>query len=286
MPELPEVETIRRDLERVLLGKEITDVQLRTKRLVKNDPVTFLAHLIGNTVTRIQRRGKLLQFHLAHSEHVLHVHLKMTGQLICQVEGGLIAGGHPSAKIDNLPNAYTHVVFTFEGGTVLYFNDVRTFGYLNLVEPQQHETALLRFGYEPLDPAFDAAAWTQLLKGRRGKLKAFLLNQAHVAGIGNIYADEICFRARVRPQRDIAKLSRTERSRIFTAIKAVIGSAVEKRGTTFSNFVDAAGKKGGYMPFLKVYGRQGERCKRCGSTEISKTVFAGRGTHFCALCQK
>lgn len=286
MPELPEVETIRRDLERVLIGKEIRDVQLRTRRLVKNDPVVFLAHTIGNTVTQIRRRGKLLQFHLGHSDYVLHVHLKMTGQLICQVQGGLIAGGHPSAKIENLPNAYTHVVFTFEDDTVLYFNDVRTFGYLHLADPKQHEAALMRFGYEPLDPAFDAAAWLSMLKGRRGKLKAFLLDQSRIAGIGNIYADEICFRARVLPQRDIASLSRPERLRLLTAIKAVISAAVDKRGTTFSNFVDAAGKKGGYMPHLKVYGRKGERCKRCGSTEISKVVLAGRGTHFCALCQK
>ncbi len=284
MPELPEVETIRRDLERVLLGKDITDVSIRNKRLVRGDQVTFLAHTIGNQFSRIARRGKLLQFHLAHSDQVLHVHLKMTGQLICQVAGGFIAGGHPSAKIEALPNAYTHVIFTFEDGTVLYFNDVRTFGYVALMSPQEHAQALSKFGPEPFDESLTPAAFQQALSGKR-TVKAVLLDQSVIAGIGNIYADEICFRALVLPQRRVDTLSREEKKRLYNAMRSIMKLAVEKRGTTFSNFVDAAGKKGGYMEYLKVYGRKGERCIRCGSTPITKIVVAGRGTHFCALCQ-
>ncbi len=285
MPELPEVETIRRDLERVLLGKEIRDVTVRTKRLVRADQVEFLAHLIGNHFVRIARRGKLLQFFLANSDRVLHIHLKMTGQLICHVPGGLIAGGHPSAKIDALPNVYTHVVFAFEEDTTLFFNDVRTFGYVALLDAAGHEAALSKFGPEPLAVDFDWLSFQPLLKGKRS-IKAVLLDQSVIAGIGNIYADEICFRALVRPQRRTDTLTREEKKRLYNAMRSVITKAVEKRGTTFSHFVDAAGKKGGYMPYLKVYGRKGERCERCGSTAIVKTVVAGRGTHFCPLCQK
>lgn len=284
MPELPEVETIRRDLERVLLGKDIADVQIRTKRLVRGDQVTFLAHLIGNQFSRIARRGKLLQFHLLHSDQVLHVHLKMTGQLICQVAGGFIAGGHPSAKIEALPNAYTHVVFTFDDGTILYFNDMRTFGYVSLMSPEAHSTALEKFGPEPLDTTLSFTVFQQALKGKRS-IKAVLLDQTVIAGIGNIYADEICFKALILPQRRVDTLSREEKKRVYNAMRSIIKLAVEKRGTTFSHFVDAAGKKGGYMQHLKVYGRKGERCVRCGSTPISKIVVAGRGTHFCSLCQ-
>ncbi len=284
MPELPEVETIRRDLERVLLGKDITDVSIRNKRLVRGDQVTFLAHTIGNQFSRITRRGKLLQFHLAHSDQVLHIHLKMTGQLICQIAGGFIAGGHPSAKIEALPNEYTHVIFTFEDGTVLYFNDVRTFGYVALMSPQSHAEALAKFGPEPVDEALTSSAFQEALSGKRS-VKAVLLDQSVIAGIGNIYADEICFRALILPQRRVDTLSRQEKKRLYNAMRSIIKLAVEKRGTTFSNFVDAAGKKGGYMDYLKVYGRKGERCIRCGSTPISKIVVAGRGTHYCALCQ-
>jgi len=284
MPELPEVETIRRDLERVLLGKDITDVQIRNKRLVRGDQVTFLAHTIGNQFSRISRRGKLLQFHLAHSDQVLHVHLKMTGQLICQIAGGFIAGGHPSAKIEALPNAYTHVIFTFEDGTVLYFNDVRTFGYVALMSPQAHQEALAKFGPEPFDESLTPLVFRNALSGKRS-VKAVLLDQSVIAGIGNIYADEICFRALVLPQRRVDTLSQAEKKRLYNAMRFIMKLAVEKRGTTFSNFVDAAGKKGGYMRYLKVYGRKGERCIRCGFTTITKIVVAGRGTHFCSLCQ-
>lgn len=285
MPELPEVETIRRDLEKVILNKEITNVELRTARCVQGDRIRLLATLIGGRFTKLDRRGKLLVFRVADVDDVLHVHLKMTGQLICQIAGGLIVGGHPAAKIDALPNAYTHVVFTFDDGTVLYFNDVRTFGYVRLADIAAQQAAEAKYGPEPLSAAFDRQQFEEIFSGRKGKLKALLLNQSLVAGIGNIYADEICFRAKVLPQRRFDTLDKNERMRLFRALKSIISEAVDKRGTTFSNFVDAAGKKGGYMPYLKVYGRHGERCKRC-ATVVKKSVVAGRGTHFCSLCQK
>lgn len=285
MPELPEVETIRRDLQHAILGKEITGVQTPTKRLVKNDLITFLAHLVGNTFTAIHRRGKLLYCQLSNTDHVLLLHLKMTGQLLCQLERGLIVGGHPSAKIDNLPNQYTHIIFDFEDGTKLFFNDVRTFGYAKIASPVELETVLAAYGAEPLSEAFSWSYFQQIFSKRKANIKSLLLNQSLIAGIGNIYADEICFRARVRPDRSAATLTRQDLKRLHNACKLIITQAVEKRGTTFSNYVDAAGKKGGYMDFLKVYDREKRLCLRCEEVVISKAVVAGRGTHFCPRCQ-
>lgn len=285
MPELPEVETIRRDLQRAILGKEIINVQTPTKRLVKNDLITFLAHLVGNSFTAIHRRGKLLYAQLSGSDHVLLLHLKMTGQLICQLQQGLIVGGHPSAKIDNLPNQYTHIIFEFEDNTRLYFNDVRTFGYAKIVSPVELEAVLAAYGPEPLSDDFSWQYFSALFQKRRTSIKSVLLNQALIAGIGNIYADEICFRAKVRPDRSASSLTRDECKRLYNASRFIIKQAVLKRGTTFSNYVDAAGKKGGYMAYLKVYDREKRLCLRCEEVVIKKTVVAGRGTHYCERCQ-
>lgn len=286
MPELPEVETIRRDLGYAILGKGIRKVELLSGRCVKNSPEEITSSLEGNRFDAIHRRGKLLFFELAYGDKTLLIHLKMTGQLICQIPGGLIVGGHPMAKIDDLPNQYTHLAIHFADETVLYFNDVRTFGYLHLANEVETAKALSRFGIEPLTPEFTWEAFKELLKNRRTNIKSVLLNQQLIAGIGNIYADEICYRAKIRPDRAIDTLSIGEKKRLFTACNAILEQAVAKRGTTFSNFVDASGKKGGYLPYLKVYQREGERCERCGDDYIEKIRIAGRGTHFCASCQK
>lgn len=286
MPELPEVETIRKDLQYAVLGKPIRLVHTYTGRCVKGDLQRFSGVLRGNSITAIHRRGKLLLFELASGDQTLLVHLKMTGQLICQVTGGLIVGGHPMAKIDDLPNAYTHVGMHFTDGSILYFNDVRTFGYLSLVSSDEIEGILRRYGVEPLSPEFSWDVFQDMLSGRRTNLKAFLLNQSLIAGIGNIYADEICYRAKVRPDRAVDTLSSGEKKRIFNSITAILIQAVAKRGTTFSNYVDASGKKGGYLPYLKVYNREGQRCERCGDDFILKTRVAGRGTHYCQSCQE
>lgn len=286
MPELPEVETIRRDLQYAVLGKGIRAVKVWTPRMIISGEKEFIKSLEGNRFEKIDRRGKLLVFHLAYGDKTLLIHLKMTGQLICQVPGGLIVGGHPSAKIENLPNDYTRAAFYLADGTILYFNDVRTFGYLKLADENETEECLKKFGLEPLTPEFTWSSFKELLAGRKGNLKAFLLNQSKIAGIGNIYADEICFRAKVRPERAIDSLDLSERRRLYNACQAVLKQAVEKRGTTFSNFVDASGKKGGFEKHLKVYNRAGLSCKRCKNGIIRKITAAGRGTHFCPECQK
>ncbi len=286
MPELPEVETIRRDLQYAILGKGIRKVEALTGRCLKNDEKEFISVLEGNRFEQVRRRGKLLFFELAYGDKTLLIHLKMTGQLICQIPGGLIVGGHPMAKIDELPNQYTHIAIHFADESILYFNDIRTFGYLHLANEVQTATALSKFGIEPLTLDFTWEAFENLFERRKTSLKALLLNQQVIAGIGNIYADEICYRAKILPDRLVNMLTRPEKKRLFTACNTILEQAVAKRGTTFSNFVDASGKKGGYIDYLKVYGREGERCDRCGDDYIQKTKLAGRGTHFCVSCQK
>lgn len=286
MPELPEVETIRRDLQYAILGKGIRHVQLHTGRCVDSDPLEFVELLQGNRFESIERRGKLLIFNLAYGDKTLLIHLKMTGQLLCEIPGGLIVGGHPMAKIDELPNAYTHASIALADGTVLHFNDVRTFGYLKLVSEEEKQVALSKFGIEPLTEGFTQDEFMNLLEKRRSNIKGLLLNQQLIAGIGNIYADEICHRARIHPTRTVNTLSPSEKKRVFSATEAILQKAVEKRGTTFSNYVDASGKKGGYLPYLRVYQKEGERCERCGDDRIEKIVVAGRGTHYCPSCQR
>ncbi len=292
MPELPEVETIRKDLERVVLHKTISDIEVYLERVVRTDFLRFIATLQDNHFVRIHRTGKLLQFELAHGDFLL-THLKMTGQLICQLpesanalNAGLIVGGHPMADIDNLPNKYTHVEFTFDDGTKLFFNDVRTFGYLELVSKEEREERVKKFGIEPLPENFLLEDFKKIFSKKKTSVKALLLNQQLISGIGNIYADEICFRAKVMPDVSAQEVTSAQLKRLFNATQNILQKAVQKRGTTFSDYVDAQGKKGGYLPYLKVYQREGKLCLRCEEVKIEKIKVAGRGTHFCPNCQR
>lgn len=286
MPELPEVETIRRDLQYAILGKGIRKVELLTGRCVKNDPDEFIRVLKDNRLESIDRRGKLLLFELAFGDKTLAVHLRMTGQLLCEIPGGLLVGGHPSSSIESIPNKHTHIAISFADKSKLYFNDVRTFGYLQLITDQEKEKVLKKFGAEPLGKDFSVKYFFGLMNNSKTNIKTLLLNQSLIAGIGNIYADEICHRAKVRPDRKVPTLTKSEITRIYNACKNILARAVEKRGTTFSDYVDAAGKKGGYYQELKVYHREGERCYRCGDDFIKKIKLGGRGTHYCESCQK
>lgn len=281
MPELPEVETIRKDLQFAVLGKGIRSVKVWTPRLVKNEPKEFIKQLENNRFDRIDRKGKLLMFQLAFGDKTLMIHLRMTGQLISELPGGLIVGDG-----DKLPNKHTHVSIYFADGAILHFNDIRTFGYLYLADEDDVETALSKFGIEPLCEDFVYDKFEELFSGRKGIVKSVLLDQQKIAGIGNIYADEICHRARIRPDRDSSTLKSGDIKRLFNACQIVIRDAIAKRGTTFSNYVDGSGNKGGYSKYLKVYNREGERCHRCGDDRIKKMHLAGRGTHFCDNCQK
>lgn len=287
MPELPEVETIRRDLNRRIGHKKIKQVEVRKLKMVRGRVRDFRKTLLGRSFGRVDRRAKLLIFSVAGADRYLLIHLKMTGQLIYESRREIVAGGHGWPPLDRrLPNKYSHVIFTFTDGSRLFFNDLRQFGYLQLVDRASRDKIVAGYGLEPLTREFTLPNFAKVFQGRKTRLKTVLLNQALIAGIGNIYADEICHRAGLKPTRPASTLTAAEIKRLYLASRKVLCRAVEKRGTTFSDYVDADGRTGNYLRYLKVYGRAGKKCMTCKRGIIKKIKMGSRGTHFCPHCQR
>lgn len=287
MPELPEVETIKNDLKQKILKRRIKKVDLRLKKIVKSSQREFVLNLEKNNFQNIKRRGKLLIFYLSQKDKYLIIHLRMTGQLIYQKGKKITAGGHSdNSSITSLPNKHTHLIFNFSDGSKLFFNDLRRFGVVKIVSEKELEKITNNFGAEPLDKSFSLKILKDLFENKKGNIKAFLLNQKYIAGIGNIYADEILFEAGVLPDRKINSLKVEEIKKIYQAVKKILKKAVKYRGTTFNNYLDADGKRGKFLKLSKVYGREKEKCLRCQKSIIQKTRIAGRGTRYCKRCQK
>ncbi len=285
MPELPEVETIRRDLLDVVLCKNIIKVDVIKDNLVKQDTDEFINIILNNQFLDIERRGKLLSFSLMGEWNML-VHLRMTGQLMYKGDKGLLVGGHSLSKTETvLPNPYSYIIFTFFDDTSLYFNCMRQFGYMQVVGNKEKEKIFSKFGPEPLLSSFTLNIFKNILYGKTTVIKPFLLDQTKVAGIGNIYVDEACFDAGILPDRRVNTLSNTEIEKLYNSIKKILSKAVKERGTTFNNYVDANGNRGNFSTLLKVYGRGGMGCKKCGEV-LEKIKVGGRGTVFCGFCQK
>lgn len=287
MPELPEVETIKNDLASVLVGLIVAAVDVRLPKMVKSNRHMFARTLPGQRISSLARRGKLLIVELEGGDRYLLIHLKMTGQLMYRRGEQVIAGGHSQRgmPVDYLPNNYSHIIFSFTDGSKLFFNDMRQFGYVKLVSAQEKEDELSVYGVEPLAAAFTVNVLRERLKGRRVALKSVLLDQSVIAGLGNIYVDEACWRAGVRPQRRADRLTIAETQRLHRGIVTIIRLAIKHRGTTFNNYRDAHGRTGNFVRRLKVYGRAGEVCRRCRSTKLNRVVVAGRGTVYCSQCQ-
>lgn len=291
MPELPEVETIRRDLS-TLLGNKIVALKIFSSKTASHSAAFFVKTLVGQKLIKIERRGKLLILSFANGFFLL-IHLKMTGQLIFQSTKIKIVGGHSLGEGSydksvggQLPNKHTRAVFYFSNGGELFFNDLRKFGYLKLVKKSELEKILKNnYGPEPLTPEFSADRLREIIKTRKTNIKAVLLNQKLIAGLGNIYVDEALFAAKISPKRIASKLKFAEISLLVKEINRLIKKAIEYRGTTFNNYVDSRGRKGNFSKLLKVYGRGGEKCLICGRA-ILKVKLAGRGTHYCPNCQK
>lgn len=288
MPELPEVETLARELKRAVVGQTIKSVTVRVPKMVL--PLTadaFAKQLRKKKIVTVARRAKIVVISLSDGNSIL-VHLKMTGQLIfVPKQGKMVVGGHPQQGGGNgLPNRYTHVDIHFSNGSTLYFNDLRKFGWMKLVTPAEREIILSPHGVEPLSRQFTSTLFTELLtKYPRRTIKQTLLDQSLIAGLGNIYVDEASFLARVLPTRRIASLAKSEITKLHQGILDVLKLSIKKKGTSARNYVRADGTKGGFVPFLNVYGRAKQDCKRCGD-QIRKTKHAGRGTHYCPVCQK
>ena len=278
VPELPEVETLAADLRPQLVGRTVTACDVRFPTIVRHPtPERFTAELVGRRIKAVTRRGKYILHHLdggPGEDTLLVVHLGMTGQWRC-------------VRPDAPEPDHLHAVLALDGGCQLRYRDVRRFGRLLLGSEPELVAArkLPRLGPEPLDPDFTPAGLYRRLHARRAPLKALLLDQKVVAGVGNIYADESCFRARVRPDRPANSLSRRAVGRIHVALGALLHEAIANRGSSVDSYRDAWGKMGREQELLQVYGRGGEPCLRCGRP-LSVVRLAGRTTVFCRRCQR
>ena len=272
MPELPEVETVRRGLEKLILGKKIASLVIRYPKMIKTDLDQFQKELPGQVIQSMGRRGKYLLFYL--TDKILISHLRMEGKYFY----------YP----DQVPERkHAHVLIHFEDGGTLVYEDVRKFGTMELLAPELLEAYFVskKLGPEPTEQNFDLENFIGALKKSKKPIKSHLLDQTLVAGLGNIYVDEVLWRAQVHPARPSQSLTRVEASAIHDQTISVLGQAVEKGGSTIRTYTNAFGEDGTMQDFHQVYDKTGEACSRCGAI-IEKIQLGGRGTHFCPKCQR
>ena len=272
MPELPEVETVRRGLEKLILGKKITTIDIRYPKMIKTDLDQFQKELPGQVVKSMGRRGKYLLFYL--TDKVLISHLRMEGKYFY----------YP----DQVPERkHAHIFIHFEDGGTLVYEDVRKFGTMELLAPELLDAYFVskKLGPEPTEQDFDLEIFRGALKKSKKPIKSHLLDQTLVAGLGNIYVDEVLWRAKVHPASLSQSLTRAEATAIHNQTISVLGQAVEKGGSTIRTYTNAFGEDGTMQDFHQVYDKTGEACSRCGAI-IEKIQLGGRGTHFCPKCQR
>lgn len=271
MPELPEVETIKSELEEKIKDKKIKEVDIRLPKIINLPIKNFKEIIKGKIIEKVSRRAKLLIISLSQNWNLL-IHLKLTGQLI----------------YNGKEEKYTHLIFYFNDDSKLLFNDLRQFGYVKLLKDDEIEKIFVKskLGPEPLDKSFTLKVLKDLLaKKKKQKIKPLLMDQTFISGLGNIYAQEICFYAKVLPIRIVATLKDEEIKNIFNGIGKILLSAIKQKGSSIDNYRDIYGEKGNYVPFLKVYQRKGKKCFRCGG-KVEEIKMGGRGTSFCPQCQK
>ena len=272
MPELPEVETVRRGLEKLILGKKISYIDIRYPKMIKTDLPEFQKEMPGQVIQSIGRRGKYLLFYL--SDKVLISHLRMEGKYFY----------YP----DQVPERkHAHVLIHFEDGGTLVYEDVRKFGTMELLASELLEAYFVskKLGPEPTEQDFDLEIFRGALKKSKKPIKSHLLYQTLVTGLGNIYVDEVLWRAKVHPSRTSNSLSTQEARKVHDEIIKVLGEAVEKGGSTIRTYTNAFGDDGTMQEFHQVYDKTGQACSRCGAI-IEKIQLGGRGTHFCPKCQR
>ncbi|HEX8763252.1 MAG TPA: bifunctional DNA-formamidopyrimidine glycosylase/DNA-(apurinic or apyrimidinic site) lyase [Candidatus Saccharimonadales bacterium] len=284
MPELPEVETVRIGLDRLIVGKRFAS---DWPKGFPNAPADVEAFLIGATVIAVRRRAKVLLIDLD-SGYSLIIHLKMTGQLVYRDEKQRFGAGHPNdSLVGELPDKSTRVIFGFSDQSRLFFNDQRKFGWVRLMPTVEimELDFFQKVGPEPLAADFTVEQWIErLMRRAKSGIKAVLLDQTVVAGIGNIYADESLWGAKIHPETRVADIPRARLVRLYQSLRDVLTLSIAKGGSTDRNYVDAGGRRGSYLTFANVFRREGKPCPRCGTT-IIKTRVAGRGTHTCPNCQ-
>ena len=265
MPELPEVETIKRELN-IIIGKKITDVIVNNAKVIREPkPEKFIKELKNVKIKQIIRRGKLLILELS-SGKFLTIHLKMTGQLVYPGNG-----------------EKSRVSFKLSNGKLLDFNDTRLFGELKIVDDWRKLKFIKELGPEPFD--INVKQFEKMLENRKTRIKVLLLDQKFISGIGNLYAVEALFKAKIDPRRSANSLTRKEIDLLFKEIKSTLLQAIKHKGSSVDQYVQVTGRPGDYVRFHKVYDRKGEKCFRCGG-KVQRISLGGRGTYFCPKCQK
>jgi formamidopyrimidine-DNA glycosylase len=285
MPELPEVETIRGGLEKKIVGLSIKNIEVLSPKSFIGDPELIL----NQKIVAVKRRAKILIIDLE-GDLSLIFHLKMSGQVIYEGKGRFI-GGHPTKDMfSELPNKHTRITFNLSGGSKIYFNDQRRFGWVKVVADEKVKEEVQKMfgklGPEPLEKDFSLKAFkTNLLRHKTMAIKVAILDQAVIAGVGNIYACEALFLAGIDPQTRVKDLTDLQIKKLSDSIITVLELGIKHGGSTITKFVNAEGERGSYLDFASVYNREGKPCKNCG-TEIRKIKLGGRGTYFCPNCQK
>jgi formamidopyrimidine-DNA glycosylase len=287
MPELPEVETVRRGLHELIIGRTVKMVEHDTPKSFPNAKDDVDEFLLNAKITNVRRRAKVLLIDLS-TGYTLVTHLKMTGQIVFRGEA-VFGAGHPSSSlVGKLPDRSTRVIITFIDSSNLYFNDQRKFGWMKLIPTVEVSNIdfMKKVGPEPLEADFTPEAFAARFTRRPNtNIKAALLDQTVVAGVGNIYADESLWSAKVHPKRLVKTITSKEFNLLYNELRSVMNMAIEKGGSTDRNYVNAEGKRGSYLSFARVFRREGKPCPRCGTT-IIKFKAAGRGTHICPHCQR
>jgi len=304
MPELPEVQTIVAELDDKIKNKAIKSVEVFKFKSVRPMSKKFVQEVEGRKVLGVKRRAKMIIIELSGKRYLL-IHLKMTGQLVFQNKAGKgISGGHPiplparikaikayplhggNVKDTGLPSKFTRVMLDFSDGSHLYFNDIRRFGWIKFVDEKSYLEETGKYGLEPLSKDFTLKNFTAALKRYPNrKIKQILMDQSLIAGVGNIYADEADFAARVMPTRPAGKLTANEISKLHKAIPRILKLAIKMKGTSADTYITTSGEQGQMLKHLKVYGRKGEKCRGCAGT-VHWMRLGGRGTHYCPACQK
>jgi len=290
MPELPEVETIVRDLQKKVLGRAFIDVWTDFKKIIKSpkDFEEFKKEIKGKTIKKVKRRAKNILFELSDNKTLL-IHQKLTGHLLLgkwQQKEGKWEATIPGPLKEDPMNKFLHLIFWLDNNQMLALSDLRKFAKVELLDKDTLEKELSSFGPEPLDKDFTFEKFKEVLdKKRKGKIKQVLMDQEVITGIGNIYSDEILWKAKIHPFKETKQLSDEEIKRIYNAMREILPKAIELGGESISNFRRISGERGYFDKERKIYRREGEKCSRCG-TIIKRVKLASRSAHFCPGCQK
>ena len=287
MPELPEVETVRRGIDKLAVGKKILNVDILNEKSFQASRNDIQAFLVGSKIIATRRRAKVLIIDLS-TKYSLVIHLKMTGQIVFRGEENWAAGHPTDSFAAKLPDRSTRIIFELDSNAKLFFNDQRKFGWVKLLPTEEvmELEFLKKVGPEPLEGDPRQEFLRRIRRHNNTTIKSAILNQSVIAGIGNIYADESLWTAKVHPATRVRDLTDEKLLEILHAANEVMTHSIESGGSTMKNYIRADGTKGDYLEkFANVFRREGKACLRCG-TNIIKIRVAGRGTHICPNCQR